>query len=163
MFADPEIPVRMADPLDVEVFLETKWKIEIGPANQFIEDDAVINPLDAHLAPVQLVKQLPPPLLYLGHTHGTNAEQCPRRRKIHPRLLFVRLDLEPDHALRLRAADNRPPQNLDVGVVRHTSKRRGPITRNCWISLSQTMKREELESKKTGERLEPDQIGREHV
>src|SRR5438876_11202930 len=46
MFADPEIPVGMADPRDIEIILKSKWQIQIGPANQFIENYPIINSLD---------------------------------------------------------------------------------------------------------------------
>ena len=56
MLADAEIPIGMADPLDIEIVLEAKRQIEIGPADQLVEDDPVINPLDAHLAAVAFVE-----------------------------------------------------------------------------------------------------------
>ena len=56
MFTDSKIPVRMADPLHIEIILKPKWQIEIGPANELVEDDAVVNPFDSHLASIMLVK-----------------------------------------------------------------------------------------------------------
>ena len=30
MFADPEVPIRMTDPCDVEIILKPEWQIQIG-------------------------------------------------------------------------------------------------------------------------------------
>ena len=46
MLADPEIPIRMADPGDIEIILKPERRSQIGPANQLIENHAVINSLD---------------------------------------------------------------------------------------------------------------------
>ena len=56
MFTDPKIPVRMADPRDIEIILKPKRQIQIRPANQFIENYAVINPMDRDLSAIPLVK-----------------------------------------------------------------------------------------------------------
>ena len=48
MLADPEIPIRMADPRDIKFILKLKRQIQIGPANQLIENYSIINALDPH-------------------------------------------------------------------------------------------------------------------
>ena len=58
MLADPEIPIRMTDPGNVEIILKPKRQVQIGPPNQLVEDDSIINPLDPHFASVAVVKQL---------------------------------------------------------------------------------------------------------
>ena len=58
MFADPEIPVRVADPGHVEFILEVETRHHIRPAEQLVEDDAIVDPLDPHFATVALVEQL---------------------------------------------------------------------------------------------------------
>ena len=64
MFADPEIPVRMADPGDVEVVAKIETGPQLRPAQQLVEDDAVINPLDPDLAPFVFVEELTPAFSY---------------------------------------------------------------------------------------------------
>ena len=56
MFTDPEIPVGMTDPFHIEIVLEAKRQIQIGPANQLVENDAIVNPLDPDFVPVAIVK-----------------------------------------------------------------------------------------------------------
>jgi hypothetical protein len=56
MFADPEVPIGMANPFHIEIILKSKRQIQIGPADQFVEDDSVVNPLDPHFASVAIVK-----------------------------------------------------------------------------------------------------------
>ena len=56
MFADPEIPVRMADPCDIEIILKPKRQVQIGPANEFVENYPIINPLDPHFASIAIIK-----------------------------------------------------------------------------------------------------------
>ena len=58
MFADPEIPVGMADPFHVELVLESKPGLEIRTAKQFVKNHAIVNPLDPHLAAIFLVEKL---------------------------------------------------------------------------------------------------------
>lgn len=69
MFADPEIPVGVADPFHVEIILKTEGQLQIRPPNQFIKDDAIINARDAHRAPVAFIKQLPAAFLQLRQAH----------------------------------------------------------------------------------------------
>ena len=59
MFADPEIPVRVPGPNDVDLILEVKTWRDIGPPEQLVENDAVIDALDPHFAPLPIVKQPP--------------------------------------------------------------------------------------------------------
>ena len=56
MLADPEIPVRVTDPGDIEIILKTKLQIQIAPLTQLIENDAIINSFDSHVAPVTFVE-----------------------------------------------------------------------------------------------------------
>ena len=56
MLADSEIPVRVTDPGEVEIILEPKRQTQIGPVNQFVENYAIINPLDPHFASLAFVK-----------------------------------------------------------------------------------------------------------
>ena len=64
MFADPEIPVRVPDPLHVDIFAKIKTRLELGPAEQLIENDPVINALDPDLAALVLVEELTAALPY---------------------------------------------------------------------------------------------------
>ena len=56
MFADPEIPVRMADPSHIELILKTERKIEVLASHELVKDDAIVNPVDLHLMSVMRVK-----------------------------------------------------------------------------------------------------------
>ncbi len=58
MFADPEIPVRMADPFDVEVVPEIEARFQLRAAQEFVENDPVIDAIDPNLAPVALIEKL---------------------------------------------------------------------------------------------------------
>ena len=51
MLADPKIPIRMADPRDIKFVLKLKRQIQIGTANQLIENYPIINALDPHFTP----------------------------------------------------------------------------------------------------------------
>src|ERR1043166_10329767 len=50
VFADPEIPVWVSDPFHVQLFLKSKWRIQVRPPDEFIENDAIVNALDPHLS-----------------------------------------------------------------------------------------------------------------
>ena len=56
MFANPEIPIGMANPSDIEIVLKSETGIDIGAPQQFVKDDAIINPFDAHFPPIAFVK-----------------------------------------------------------------------------------------------------------
>jgi hypothetical protein len=56
MLANPEIPVRMTNPSDVEVILKPKLQIQIGPLTQLIENDPIVNSFDTNFAPVVSVE-----------------------------------------------------------------------------------------------------------
>src|SRR5437667_10971956 len=56
MLADPVIPIRMRDPRDLELVLETKLYFQIVTARELVKDDAVIDPLDPGLSSIPVVK-----------------------------------------------------------------------------------------------------------
>jgi hypothetical protein len=56
MLADPEIPIRVADPRDVEISLKPELQVQIAPLTQLIENDAIVDSLDPHVAPVTIVE-----------------------------------------------------------------------------------------------------------
>ena len=56
MFADPEIPVGVADPLDIEFILETKPGFSSGRRRQFVENDPVVDAFDPYFATVAFVE-----------------------------------------------------------------------------------------------------------
>ena len=107
MLADPKIPIRVADPCDIEIVLKPKRQIQIGSANQFVEDYPIINPLDPHFAPIAVIKQLPAAFRDFRHADRTNAKQGFCRCEIDPRLLFLWLDLQKYDVLRSRICDDR--------------------------------------------------------
>src|SRR6266487_4700979 len=117
MFADPEIPIRMTDPVQVEIVLKAKGKSEIGPANQFIEYDAIINPIDPHLASITIINQMPATLFDLGQANRADAEQFLGGGKIDAGFLLFRFDFKQDYIFRIGIGDNGPAEQLQVSVV----------------------------------------------
>ena len=97
MLADAEIPIRVPDPVRVDLALEIEAGAQIRPAQQLVENDAVVEALDPHLAAVALVKKIISPPCHLRQANGCDAQECFRAGKINPRVLFLRLDLQEHH------------------------------------------------------------------
>src|SRR6476660_3251521 len=75
MLADPEIPVRMSDPFRIDLVLEAEAEAEVRATQQFIENDAVVDALDPHLASVTFIEQLVAAPLNLREANRRDAEK----------------------------------------------------------------------------------------
>ena len=117
MLAHPEIPVRVPRPDNIEFVLKVESRRHIGPAQQLIEDDAVVDALDSHFASVALVKQLTAPLPDFRQANWSHPEQRLGAGEIDPCFLFLRLDLEQDHVLRVGGTDDDLAEEREIGFV----------------------------------------------
>src|SRR5664279_2366991 len=99
MLADSKIPVRVPDPFHVQSLLKSKRRVEIRPPNELIENDAIVNALDSHVAPVALVKELRAAFANLRQANRLDAQECVGAGEIDPRLLFLGFDLEQNDVL----------------------------------------------------------------
>ena len=100
VFADFVIPIRMRDPFHVELVLKTKWKLNFRSTLELIENHAVVNPLDARLSPIAIVKQFAAALFNFGHADRSNPKKKLGRGEIDSRFLFLRFDLKQNDVLR---------------------------------------------------------------
>src|SRR5689334_18137285 len=88
MLADPEIPIRMTDPRDIEIVLEAESQLQIGPSHKLVEDDPVIDPVDPNFPTITLVEKLAAPLPYFCNTNRLDAEHVLGGGKIDARFLM---------------------------------------------------------------------------
>ena len=88
MLADSKIPIRMADPRNIEIFLKAKSRLQIGTSNQLIENHSIVNSLDLDFFSVAVVKQLSAPLYYFGNANGSDAEKRFGRGEVDSCLLL---------------------------------------------------------------------------
>src|ERR1700726_3345060 len=157
MLADFKIPIRMADPFQVQLLLKAKIKVQIVPAEQLVENDPIVNSLDRRFDSIAIIKQGPTALFYSGNANRPDPEHTLGRRKIDSGLLFFRLDFKQDDIFRVGIGDNRPAKKSGIFVVLDSSKGGSPTPRDRGKCFADTTEQEELKSKQTGKRLQLDQ------
>src|ERR1700674_1752068 len=104
----------MPRPLHIELIPEIKWQ-SYALAFQFIDDGAVINPLNRDPFAVLFIKKTPSLFANLRDAHGSNPEQLLCQQKIWTRLLLLGMDLHQHHIRRIVPRYNRVLQKLLVG------------------------------------------------
>ena len=110
VFADPEIPVRVPDPLYVQLVLKSERRVEIWPPNQLIENDAIVNALDPHFPSIAVVEELRPAFANLRQANRPHPQERFGAGEIDSRFLLLGFDLEQDHVLGIRVAHDYAPQ-----------------------------------------------------
>lgn len=103
--------------MHVEVVAEGEAGPEVGLAGEFVEDDAVVEALDAHLAPAGVVEQFAAAAVDLGETAGADAEAGVRAGEIHAGLLRGGLKFEEHDVFRRAVADDGGAEGGEAGLV----------------------------------------------
>src|SRR5207253_7729647 len=117
MFADPEIPVWMANPDYIELFLKAKWKFQIRSSQQLIKNHAIIDAFNPDLVSCALVEQLPPTFCNIGERNGRNSEKRLSAGEVYPGFLFRGFDLEQNDIFRSGVAENGSAQKFEIVVI----------------------------------------------
>ena len=163
MLADAEVPVRVPGPFHVDLVLQTvgEFAVEIGTAQEFVENEAVVNPLDRHLAPVARIEQFPATPDDFRDVDRAHTQQRLGTGEVDAGFLLVGVDLQQNNIFRRMAAKDHAPQQIVVRLLAQPGKERLPVRRDRRVRSTQAAHHEWLEGVQAREALQLDEPRRE--
>ncbi len=152
-----------AGPLDLHaVVAEVEAGLELGFAEEFVEDDAVEEAVDRHLASAGEIVEAVAALVDLREAHRAHVEEAVRAGEIDAGLLLVGLDLEEDDVLRRVAAEQRGAERGEVALLVEAAEERREVGGDLGEVRAKGVGLEHLPAGDGGKTLELDQL-REHA
>src|SRR6516225_6220922 len=103
----------MAGPFDVELIaeVEAKWYLL---ADEFIDNDPVIDAVNGNLAAFRRVVELAAALANIADIDEGNAAVAPREEKIRESLLIPGIDFEENYVFRVVSVEQSFPEELEI-------------------------------------------------
>jgi len=123
-FADAEVPVGMASPLDVEVVAVVEGELDVF-ALELVDDGAVVDAVDGDLAAVTVVEEAVATLDEGCDVDGGDAESVFVDVEVGEGLLVRGVDLEEDYVLGGVVVEDDFTEKLPVGLLVEVAKMAG--------------------------------------
>ena len=114
-FADAEVPVGMAGPLDVEGVAVVEGELDVL-ALELVDDGAVVDAVDGDVAAVALIEEAVALFAEFGDVDGGDVELVLVDVEVGEGLLMVGVDLEEDYVFGVVVADDDLAEELPVGL-----------------------------------------------
>src|SRR5262245_18340487 len=120
-FAEAEVPIRSADPLDVEVVAVVEGQRDAAPL-EFFGYDPIVDSRDGPAPAVLTTPQLTALANDRGRVHRADTPHSFGRDEVSVRLLVERIDLHQDDLARIVAAQQHASHQLQIAVAIQASE-----------------------------------------
>ncbi len=115
-FADAEVPVGMAGPLDVERVAIVEGELDVF-ALELVDDGAIVDAMDGDLAVFALIEEAVALLAEFGYVDGGDVELVFVDVEVGEGLLTVGIDFEEDYVFGVVVGDDDFVKELPVGLL----------------------------------------------